>query len=93
MELPINYNEVDWKIRKQARLQYIKVQGGRCYHCGGFLKQDPPRDILKFKLNMRLFPDRFLDNPIHLHHDHNTGMTIGAVHAYCNGVLWQFHGE
>jgi hypothetical protein len=28
-----------------------------------------------------------------LHHCHQTGLTIGAVHAKCNAVLWQYHGE
>lgn len=31
--------------------------------------------------------------PVHLHHDHKTGLTIGAVHAKCNAVLWQYYGE
>ena len=93
MNLPINYNDANWKKRKQARLQYIQEQEGMCYHCKCNLQKDPPASVTKYKLNLSLFPDGFLDNPIHLHHDHNTGMTIGAVHAYCNGVLWQYHGE
>jgi hypothetical protein len=93
MELPINYDQANWKVRKAAREQYIVQQGEKCCHCGGLLSVKPPQKILKQKINMRVFPPGFLDHPIHLHHDHKTGMTIGAVHAYCNGVLWQFHGE
>jgi len=40
-----------------------------------------------------LFPRGFFGYPIHLHHSHDTGMTIGAVHAHCNAVLWQYEGE
>ncbi|AGI61771.1 hypothetical protein VCO139_0016 [Vibrio phage VCO139] len=42
---------------------------------------------------MKLFPKNMFQYPIHLHHDHNTGMTIGAVHARCNAVLWEYYGE
>jgi hypothetical protein len=34
-----------------------------------------------------------LKSPIHLQHDHDTGLTEGAVHAYCNAVLWQYEGR
>jgi len=30
---------------------------------------------------------------MHLHHNHETDMTEGAVHAYCNAVLWQYEGK
>jgi hypothetical protein len=30
---------------------------------------------------------------IHLQHCHKTNMTEGAVHAYCNAVLWQYEGK
>jgi hypothetical protein len=42
---------------------------------------------------LSLFPKNFLKWPVHLHHSHDTGMTIGAVHSYCNAVLWQYHNE
>jgi hypothetical protein len=42
---------------------------------------------------MRLFPKGFLNAPVHLHHSHVTNMTLGAVHGYCNGYLWQYLGE
>lgn len=32
----------------------------------------------------------FLQHPIHLQHNHTTGMTEGAVHNYCNAVMWQY---
>jgi hypothetical protein len=39
------------------------------------------------------FIKQILEDSVHLHHSHETGMTIGAVHARCNAVLWQYHGE
>ena len=51
------------------------------------------RAVTELEIHEELFPKNFFDHPIHLHHDHETGMTIGAVHAQCNAVLWQYHGE
>lgn len=31
--------------------------------------------------------------PVHLQHNHDTGMTEGAVHARCNAVMWQYLGR
>ena len=91
--LPINYEKSDWRVRKQAREQYCEVQEWKCWYCGEDLRQSPCESVLRKNLNMRLFPKGMLDNPIHLHHNHKNGMTIGAVHARCNCVLWQYHGE
>jgi hypothetical protein len=49
--------------------------------------------VMSKKINVDLFPPNFFKWPVHLHHDHRTGMTIGAVHCRCNAVLWQYHGE
>ncbi len=93
MELPINYNEAHWTTRKDAREQYVFEQNRVCCHCGCSLDEEPPREITSKKINWKLFPPNFLKYPVHLHHSHETGMTIGAVHNYCNAVLWQYHGE
>lgn len=80
--------------RRECRLSYETSQRNYCQHCGVRLYLDPPQ--YKRRIDWRAFPGGkagFLRYPVHLHHDHNTGMTIGAVHAYCNAVLWQFHGE
>jgi hypothetical protein len=61
-----------------------------CSNCGLPLNKEPQ---MTKKINRKLFPDTMFEYPVHLHHDHNTGMTIGAVHAYCNAVLWQYHGK
>jgi len=93
MELPVDYDKLKQWERRLVRLEYIKQQKGKCYHCKKSLEGPPAKKILKKKLNLRMFPKGFLDWPVHLHHDHNTGLTIGAVHCYCNAVLWQYHGE
>lgn len=93
MDLPINYHEAHWTVRKQAREQYIREQDGKCYHCNAPLNEEPPKEITKLPINWDLFPPNFLQYPVHLHHSHDTGLTIGAVHNYCNAVLWQYHGE
>jgi hypothetical protein len=90
MELPVNYNAISYQERKAVRLEYVKRQQNICAHCAGVLSE-PSLDTRR--VNRRLFPDGFFKWPIHLHHDHETGLTIGAVHAHCNAVLWQYHEE
>jgi len=90
---PLDYTRLTQPERAQLRSRYIEMQNGLCYHCGEQLSGDPSSDVLARKLDMRRFPTNFLKWPIHLHHNHRTGMTLGAVHAHCNGVLWQYHGE
>lgn len=93
MKLPINYDAAHWTVRKQARDEYAKLQGGKCFHCGSDLIGNASDEMMKKKINKGLFPDSFFKWPVHLHHCHKTGMTIGAVHNQCNAVLWQYHGE
>ncbi len=90
MDLPVNYEEICQSERRIVREEYVKRQEGKCYHCGEPLDQKAEENK---KVNRRLFPEGFFNWPIHLHHSHDTGMTIGAVHCYCNAVLWQYHGE
>ena len=95
MKLPIKYHQTHWSDRRKAREQYIVEQDGKCYHCNCSLSSDPPQEILDHDIDWSLFPGGmdFLKYPIHLHHDHYTGLTIGAVHSYCNAVLFEYHGE
>ena len=92
-DLPVNYDKLHWKERASVRQQYITEQSGRCKHCGGLLSEEPPAHIKAYKIKWDLFPKHFLKYPVHLHHCHASGMTIGAVHSLCNAVLWQYHGE
>jgi hypothetical protein len=79
--------------RAKMRAEYVREQDGKCRHCGAPLDQEPPQSITGKSINWKRFPPNFLRWPVHLHHSHDTGMTIGAVHARCNAVLWQYHGE
>ena len=92
-KLPVDYNKLRHDKRKVVRLQYIKEQGGLCYYCGCDLNEEAPQHIRDEKINWSLFPPNFLQHPIHLQHNHNTGMTEGAVHNYCNAVMWQYEGR
>lgn len=93
MELPVKYSRIPRKERWKVRNAYVEKQEGLCYHCEGPLDKDPPSHIIDHEINWSLFPAGFLIHPVHLHHSHDTDMTLGAVHAYCNAVLWQYHGE
>lgn len=91
-KLPVNYDKLHWTERREVRDQYVAEQEGKCYYCKCPLNRRPP-ECVKRPIDWGLFPANFLRYPVHLHHCHDTGMTIGAVHAYCNAVLWQYHGE
>ena len=93
MDLPKNYNELSIQERKLVREEYSRIQGGLCYHCKSPLVGKPSDDIIGKLVNVRLFPKTFFQWPVHLHHNHKTGMTIGAVHNRCNAVLWQYENE
>ena len=93
MKLPINYKNSSLQQRRKAREEYIEIQKQKCFFCKSELYLKPPKEILDYKINWSLFPKNFLKYPIHLQHDHNTGLTEGAVHAYCNAVWWQYKGR
>lgn len=93
MKLPVNYNELTFSERKLVREEYTELQRGKCYYCGNSLDRSPSPEVEGRKIDTTLFPPNFFKWPVHLHHDHKTGMTKGAVHCYCNAVLWQYYGE
>lgn len=93
MDLPINYDKASQANKKKARLAYIDLQEGLCWFCKTSLDKEPSQEVLSKPINLRLFPKGMLNTPVHLHHDHNTGLTIGAVHSRCNAYLWQYKGE
>lgn len=93
MNLPVNYNDISQSERRAVREEYTRLQKGNCSHCGAALTDKPTAEILSKWINTKLFPKSFFQWPVHLHHNHDTGMTIGAVHNTCNAVLWQYHGE
>ena len=93
MKLPIDYTTLNYKDKKVVRQLYIEKQKGKCYHCGCLLSGPPSKEVTTLPINNALFPKGFFDYPVHLHHNHETGLTIGAVHCECNAVLWQYNGE
>ena len=93
MELPVNYDATPFGERRLVREEYVKRQGGNCHHCKQPLNGPPGSEVSGKYVHKPLFPSGFFKWPVHLHHCHRTGMTIGAVHNYCNAVLWQYLGE
>jgi len=92
-KLPTDYTSLEPKEKRIVRELYIKLQKNKCYFCKGSLNEPALKEITDKKINWDLFPKGFLDYPIHLQHSHETNMTEGAVHNYCNAVMWQYHGR
>jgi hypothetical protein len=84
------YLDLTFAERRLLREKYVEDQKGLCWYCKASLLEKSPYEIKKKKVNWWRFPKNFLLHPIHLHHDHDTGLTIGAVHAYCNAVSFDY---
>lgn len=93
LSIPAMYDALTWFERRTVREDYIILQKGLCWHCKEDIHAPPPKHITDLPLDQRYWPAEFLKHPIHLHHDHKTGLTIGSTHAYCNAVLAQYFGE
>lgn len=93
MDLPVDYRALSQSERREVRKEYIKRQAGLCCYCGAPLEGDPAKDVASKRVTESLFPHGFFDFPVHLHHNHVTGLTIGAVHCHCNAVAWEYDGE
>jgi len=93
ISLPARYDKLKQSDRRLVRELYVTKQNGMCYHCECPLSGEPSPDVSAQDVNSDLFPSGFFKHPVHLHHSHDTGLTIGAVHAHCNAVLWEHHGE
>lgn len=93
IKLPAKYHDLNAAQKKMVREYYDTQQGGLCLFCKGKLTDEPPESVTNKKINWKLFPPGFLKYPVHLQHDHTTGLTEGAVHSYCNAVMWQYHGK
>ena len=91
--LPQDYTKLQPHQRREVREQYIRIQENKCFYCNEPLDKEPPTRITDKPINWKLFPENFLKHPIHLQHDHDTNLTEGAVHGYCNAVLWQYEGR
>ena len=93
MELPVDYTKLTGYKRRLVREEYVRVQKGLCHYCHAPLTGMAAPKVAIKKVNRKLYPFGFFNNPVHLHHHHTTGMTIGAVHCHCNAVLWEYHDE
>jgi hypothetical protein len=92
-KLPVDYTKLNGRQKREVRQQYEAEQQGQCYWCKKPLSGGPTLEVEMKAIDHRLFPPGFLRNPIHLQHNHDTGMTEGAVHAKCNAVMWQYYGR
>lgn len=93
LTLPTHYSDLTPYRRRQVREEYVRRQAGLCYYCNESLTSEPPTRITSLPIRWDLFPPHFLTHPIHLQHNHDTDLTEGAVHAYCNAVMWQYEGR
>ena len=93
IELPTEYDKLNAKTRKWVREKYIEIQDNKCWYCKGNLDELPPNEVTDKHITTYLFPIGFFKAPVHLQHDHDTGLTEGAVHAYCNAILWEYFGR
>ena len=90
MKLAVDYTKLHWTKRKEVREEYVRLQENKCMWCNESLDATPAQN---YQINWSLFPPNFMKYPVHLQHDHSTGMTEGAVHAYCNAYMWQYKGR
>lgn len=93
MDLPVRYSQTAPAQRRLVREECVRRQNGKCMWCAGLLSEKPPEEVASKKIDWRRFPPNFLRYPVHLQHCHKTDMTEGAVHAYCNAVMFQYHGR
>jgi hypothetical protein len=87
---PQNYKSLHWTARKRLRNDYIADQNNECFYCGDDLNAEPSEELKDLPIDWSLFPENFLQYPVHLQHDHKTGMTEGAVHSLCNAIMWNY---
>lgn len=93
IKLPVDYTTLTPQARRLVREAYIKLQDNKCFFCQETLSKPAPQRIKDLEIDWSEFPDNFLRYPVHLQHDHLTGMTEGAVHNYCNAVMWQYYNQ
>lgn len=91
--LPTHYESLNPKQKREVREKYIELQKGLCYHCNNPLDKEVTDKEKELEITPELYPPNFFKYPVHLHHSHETGLTIGAVHNYCNAILWEYFGE
>lgn len=95
MKLPVDYTTLDWRKGevRAVREQYAREQNGRCYWCKNPLDGKPAKEVQDAPIAWGMFPPNFQRWPVHLQHNHLTGMTEGAVHMRCNAYMFQYEGR
>lgn len=91
--LPVDYTTLTSQEKREVRMQYIVEQKGLCFYCNQPLDKKAPDRITEKRIDWGLFPPNFLKYPVHLQHNHQNNLTEGAVHNYCNAVMWQYEGR
>lgn len=91
MKLPAMYDKLTGDQKRLVRLEYVKQQNNKCWYCQGNLDEQPPDTILKYKIDLKWFPQGFLDNPIHLQHvtiqDLRKVPYMDTAMLYCGSIL------
>ena len=90
MNLPVDYRRLKPHQKRAVREEYVRRQQGKCCFCGVSLSNKSPFEEDGTLVHEERYPLGFFDHPVHLHHDHTTGLTIGAIHAYCNAVSFDY---
>ncbi len=93
VQLPVEYAGLSPSGKQLVRKAYMQKQKGLCYYCRHPLLKPPSYKVQHAKITWSLFPENFQRYPIHLHHDHETGLTLGVVHMRCNAYLWEYENE
>ena len=94
--IPQRYRDLNGNQRRKLRDEYVEHFRGRCLYCGRQLDDKPSSvvrqaaDAIEWN-NMPGGKEGFLSNPIHLHHDQITGLTLAPIDALCNAHSWEFY--
>lgn len=93
---PQRYRDLNISQKQELRDQYVDYFRGRCVYCDRQLDDEPHKFVCQSadEIEWDALPggkEGFLKNPVHLHHDHETGLTLGPVHAQCNAHSWHFY--
>lgn len=93
MDLPVIYSDLTLAQKRGVRAEYTRRQGNKCQFCNESLDGPPHRKVREASISSELFPPGFFKHPVHLHHDHDTGWTIGATHSRCNAYSFEYYDQ
>ncbi|MDX1406389.1 MAG: sigma factor-like helix-turn-helix DNA-binding protein [Woeseiaceae bacterium] len=92
-KFPQRYRDLNYNQRRKLCDEYVEYFKGRCPYCNELLDNEPHEFVRQSadEIDWDTLPggkEGFLKNPVHLHHDHKTGLALAAVHAMCNAHSW-----